>query len=249
MRILGAVQGDYGKRIIEHLKVWSAKEWVIETVTLPRALPMVIDDVDEFVPSDVAHAELLLALIESEGAAQLVPALARLCGAKASIVPVDNPTWLPLGLQNQIQQELGKAGVSAVFPKTFCTLTESSVGFRSNAQSYDDGVIASFARHFGKPGLELRLDQKGEKIMAVSVERGSPCGSAHHLAEKLVGMTVKEAVPLAGLIVHQYPCLASMQQDEIDKGIFEPVMNISGYVMNDEVERVLQSTGIRSYDS
>ncbi len=239
MRILAAVQGDYGRRIVEHLKAWSPEEWLIETVTIPRALPMVIDEPDEFVPLDVARAELLLALIESEGAAQLVPALAKLCGARAAIVPVDNPTWLPLGLQNQIEQELGKAGVSAVFPKTFCTLTESSAGFRSNAQSYDDQVIASFARHFGRPRLKFEVDQTGEKIIAVTVERGSPCGSTHHVAEKLVGMAVKEAVPRAGLIVHQYPCLASMQQDEIDKGVFEPVMNISGYVMNDEIERVL----------
>ena len=241
MRILAVVQGDYGKRIVEHLKVWSPQEWVIETVTMPRALPIVIDEPDEFVPSDVARAELLLALIESEGAAQLVPALASLCGAKAAIMPVDNPTWLPLGLQNQIHQELGRAGVNAVFPKTFCTLTENSTGFRSNAQFYDDEVIDSFAKHFGRPRLKLSLDQKGERIMTVTVERGSPCGSTHHVAEKLVGMMIKEAVPRAGLIVHQYPCLASMQQDEIDKGIFEPVMNISGYVMNNEIERVLQS--------
>ncbi|MFC2005221.1 DUF166 domain-containing protein [Chloroflexota bacterium] len=239
MRILTVVQGDYGKRITEHLKAWSPEEWEIETVTIPRALPMVIDEPDEFLPSDVARAELLLVLSESEGAAQLVPALARLCGAKAAIVPVDNPTWLPLGLQSQIQRELGQAGVSAVFPKTFCTLTESSAGFRSNAQSYDDEVIASFARHFGQPSLTLEVDPEGEKITAVTVERGSPCGSTHHAAEKLVGMAVEEAVPRAGLIVHQYPCLASMQQDEIDKGIFEPVMNISGYVMNDEIEKVL----------
>ena len=249
MLILSVVQGDYGNRIIEHLKVWSPKEWIIETLALPRTLPMVIDEPEEFVPSDVARAELLLALIESEGAAQLIPALASLCGAKAAIVPVDNPEWLSLGLQNQIQQELSKAGVSAVFPKTFCTLTENSTGFRSHAQFYDDKVIASFARHFGRPSLELRLDKKGEKIVAATVERGSPCGSSHHVAEKLVGMAVKEAVPRAGLIVHQYPCLASMQQDEIDKGTFEPLMNISGYVMNDEIERELQSRSKSSSDN
>lgn len=239
MRILTVVQGDYGRRIVEHLKVWSPREWVIETVAIPRALPMVVDEPDEFVPSDVAQADLLLGLSESEGAAQLVPALASLCGAKAVIVPVDNPNWLPLGLKNQIQQELGRNGVSAVFPKTFCTLTENSSGFRSHVQFYDNGVIASFAKHFGKPRLKLRVDQKGEKITSVIVERGSPCGSTRHVAEKLVGMAVKETVPHAGLIVHQYPCLASMQSDEIDKGVFEPVMNISGYVMNDEVERAL----------
>ncbi len=237
MRILIAMQRDYGRRIIRHINEFAPKDWVVETMALPRALPLVIDEPEEFLPSDIPHAELLLVLVESESAAQLVPALARLSGAKAALVPVDNPTWLPLGLQNQIGQELSKAGVSAVFPKTFCTLTETSVGFRGNARSYDDEVIASFAKHFGKPRLKLVLDQQEGKIVAVTVERGSPCGSTHHVAERLVDMAIKEVVPLAGLVVHQYPCLASMQRDEIDKNTFEPVMNISGYVMNEEVER------------
>jgi hypothetical protein len=52
----------------------------------------------------------------------------------------------------------------------------------------------------------------------------------------MVGMSVNDVVPRAGLVVHQFPCLASMQQEEIDKGVFEPLMNISGYVMNEGVE-------------
>ena len=89
------------------------------------------------------------------------------------------------------------------------------------------------------PKLRVELDDKGEKITAVTVERGSPCGSTLQAAEKLVGMTVKEVVPRAGLIVHQFPCLASMQQDEMEPGVFEPLMAISGYIVNDEVERAL----------
>lgn len=37
--------------------------------------------------------------------------------------------------------------------------------------------------------------------------------------------------------------LAAMQQEDIDRGVFEPFMNISGYVMNDEVERGLKRAG------
>ncbi len=237
MKILAALQGEYGKRIVGHLKAHAPGDWTIETVTLPPRLPMVIDEPEDFLPSDVTSAELLLALIGSDGAAQLVPALAKLCGARAVIVPVDDPAWLPPGLQNQIEQELARDEVKAAFPRTFCTLTESSAGFRSNARRFDDELIAVFGRHFGRPELRIEVDGNSEKITAVEVERGSPCGSTHHLAEKLVGLTVKEAVPRAGLIVHQFPCLASMQQDEIESGVFEPLMSISGYVANDEVER------------
>ncbi len=243
MRILAAIQGEYGKRITENLKNRSPEDWVIEILTLPRALPVLIDEPEEFLPSDIHSAELLLALIESDGAAQLIAALARLSGAKSVIVPVDNPVWLPPGLQNQVEQELERDGVRAVFPRTFCTLTENSYGFRGNARPYNDEVISSFAGVFGRPRLRLTLDDSGERITEVTVERGSPCGSTRHAAGKLAGMTVEEAMPRAGLIVHQFPCLASMQQEEIDRGVFEPFMNISGYVMNDEVERGLKSAG------
>jgi hypothetical protein len=243
MRILAAVQGEYGKRIAENVSKRLPDGWGMETVNLPRSLPMLIDEPEEFLPSGIPSAELLLGLIESDGAAQLIPALSRVSGVKSAVVPVDNPAWLPLGLQNQIEEETARRGVKSVFPRTFCTLTESSTGFRANAVSYDDEIISSFARYFGRPKLKIILDGKGENIIEVIVERGAPCGSTHHSAEKLTGMAVNEAVPRAGLTVHQYPCLASMQQEEIDRGVFEPFMNISGYVMNDEVEERLKPYG------
>jgi len=194
-----------------------------------------------FYPQIVPDAELLLALVESEGAAQLVSALASLVSVKAVIVPVDNPSWLPQGLQNQLRQELTEKKINVVFPKTFCTLTENSAGFHRKVQPYQDQIIAAFARYFGRPRLKLIIDPEEKQVKEVTVERGSPCGSTHYLAEKLVGMPVAELLPRAGLIVHQFPCLASMQMDEIDEGIFEPVMGISGYVVNTEIAQGLNA--------
>jgi hypothetical protein len=241
MRILAALQGEYGKRIAENIQAHSPGDWTVETLKLPPRLPMVIDEPEEFLPSNIPGAELLLALIESDGAAQLVPALAKACGAKAVIVPVDDSSWLPPGLQSQIESEMSRDGVTSVFPRTFCTLTENSAGFRGRAVPYDNGLIAGFGRHFGRPRLRIELDGNGEKIKSVTVERGAPCGSTFHAAEKLAGIAADEAVPRAGLTVHQFPCLASMQQEEIDAGMLEYLMAISGYVMNEEVERALNS--------
>ena len=240
MKILAAVQGEYGKRIAENVSQRMPGNWELETITLPKALPVLIDEPEEFLPSGIPSADLLLGLIESDGAAQLVPAIARISGVKSAIVPVDNPVWLPLGLQGQIEQEMARDGIKSVYPRTFCTLTETCVGYRHTILSYDDEMISLFARYFGRPKLDITLDDSGEKITAVVVERGSACGSTHHAAEKMVGMSVGEVVPRAGLIVHQFPCLASMQQEEIDKGVFEPSMNVSGYVMNEGVETGLK---------
>ena len=70
----------------------------------------------------------------------------------------------------------------------------------------------------------------------MEVERGSPCGSSHHTAAGLIGIHADEAVPKAGLICHHYPCQASMQQEQIDKALYDTLMHLSGYVVNEDVE-------------
>jgi hypothetical protein len=240
MRILALVQGQYGDRIVQNLRQRSPQEWSIKAITAPHVLPPIVDEPAEFLPSVIPQADLLLALTESPGAAQLIPAMARLSGAKSVIAPIDNSAWLPLGLRNQLQRELAELGVTAVFPKTFCTLAEHSAGFRGSAEPHDDERIASFARHFGRPKLKINVDPRNGNIIEVMVNRGAPCGSTHFAADRMVGMPLQEAVPRAGLIVHHYPCLASMQPEQIDDDLLETLMHISGYVMNEEVEREIQ---------
>ena len=237
MRILALHQGHYGERIVGHIKESAPEGWVIEVISPPRALPIVIDEPEEFLPSDIPQADLLLAMSESPETAQLVPAIARLSGVKAVIMPVDNSAWLPLGLQNELRREIAGMGVTAVFPRTFCTLTENTVGYGNDVENYDNQSIASFARYFGRPSLKIEVDAQGTRITGVKVERSAPCGSTHYVAEKLMGLLVEEAVPQAGLHAHHYPCLASMQMEPTG----DTLMHISGYVVNDEVERELRT--------
>ena len=237
MRILALHHGHYGERIVGHIQRTAPEGWVIEVISPPRALPIVIDEPEEFLPSDIPQADLLLAMSESPETAQLVPAIARLSGVKAVIMPVDNSAWLPLGLQNELRREIAGMGVTAVFPRTFCTLTENTVGYGNDVENYDNQSIASFARYFGRPSLKIEVDAQGTRITGVKVERSAPCGSTHYVAEKLMGLLVEEAVPQAGLHAHHYPCLASMQMEPTG----DTLMHISGYVVNDEVERELRT--------
>jgi len=231
MRILALHQGHYGERIFQHIQRVAPKDWILELIIPPRALPVVIDEPEEFLPSDIPQADLLLAMSESQETAQLVPAIARLSEVGAVIMPVDNSAWLPLGLQNELRREIAAMGATAVFPRTFCTLTENTIGYGNDVEDYDSKHIASFARCFGRPRLKIELDAAGTKIIRVEVERSAPCGSTHYVAEKLVGRPVAEAVPQAGLYAHHYPCLASMQMEATG----DTLMHISGYVVNDEV--------------
>jgi len=236
MRILAMFQGNYGERIVKHISEQAPQGWTMNTIAVPRALPPIVEEPEDFLPSDIPQCDLLLAMIESPGAAQLIPTVVKLSKAKAVIAPIDNSAWLPAGLKNQLRRELVEKGVVAVFPKTFCTLTEHSAGFRRSAEPYNDEIVASFAKHFGKPKLKIKVDPRSRTIAEVTVERGAPCGSTRFVAQKLVGMPVDKAIPQAGLIAHHYPCLASMQQEQLDDRLFDTLMHISGYVMNEEVE-------------
>jgi len=233
MRILILQQGHYGQRVVEFIRKSAPQDWSIEVINPPQTLPIIIDDPEDFLPSNITQADIVLALCESSETAQLVPSIANLSQVKAVILPIDNSEWLPLGLKNQLQQEISRLEIASVFPKTFCTLTEKTTGLGDEVETYDNKYIASFASYFGMPKLRIKVDSSKKTITEVIVERSAPCGSTHWVAEKLVGVLLKDAVPQAGLHTHHFPCLASMHMEPNG----ETLMHISGHVVNNEVER------------
>lgn len=236
-RILAIVQGPYGRRIVENIRKRAPEGWSVEAIEVAPRLPAIVDEPDEFLPKEIPQADLVLGLVESPGAAQLIPEVVKRSAARAAIAPIDNSAWLPTGLKNQLKSELASMGVASAFPKTFCTLTEETYGFRHFAEPYNDEAVATFARHFGRPKMKITVDPKTRKVTKVEVERGAPCGSTHYTAARLVGLTADEAAVKSGLICHHYPCLASMAKEQIDTTLFDTLMHISGYVMQEEVDR------------
>jgi len=236
MRIYAVVQGRYGKRMVQNIRQHGPPSWQVEVYeALPR-LPIIIDEPAEFLPTSPPPADLLLSLGEDPGVAQLIPDLVKLTGAKAVIAPIDRSEWLPQGLKNQLKRDLEAMVVAAIFPKPFCTLTETSCGFRRAAETYDNELIAQFARHFGAPRLKIAVDEETKTIAQVTVERGTPCGCTFFVAERLEGVSVEEAEYKAGLLHHHYPCLASMQQEQIDDVLRDTLMHVSGYILKEAVE-------------
>lgn len=235
LRILAVVQGNFGTRKVENIRSHGPSDWTVEVFTPPRALPQIIDEPEEFLPEELPRADLLLYLGESPGAAQLVPAMASLSGARAVVAPIDNSAWLPPGLANQLQRELDAMGIASVFPKPFCTLTPDSHGYRRSSRNYDNELISSFARHFGKPQLKITVNPETRKIEAVDVIRDAACGSVRHVAQGLVGVSADEAEFEAGMHHHHYPCLAAMVREQIDDRLFDTLMHVAGFIIRDEV--------------
>jgi hypothetical protein len=235
MKILVLTQGPYGERIARNLRETGPSDWIVKEIALPKRLPALIEEPEEFMPTNVPQADLLLAAGESPGAAQLVSEFVKRSGARSVIAPIDNSAWLPPGLANQLKTELAGMGVAAVFPKPFCSLTENSYGFRRAAQPYRDELIAEFARHFGRPKLKIRVNPETRLIEHVEVLRNSACGGVAHAAKGMVGLHADEADTKAGLILHHYPCLCSMNQEWLDDRLYDTLMHASGYIINDEV--------------
>jgi hypothetical protein len=226
MRIFAVTQGEYGDRIVRNIKRNSPSHWLVEKYTVPRNLPIIIDEPNDFLPKNPPMVDLLIPLSESPSLAQLIPDFAKITKTRAVIVPIDNHNWVPSGMRNQIIKELDKSNLPHVFPKPFCTLEPKT----------ENAIINSFARFFGKPELKITVENK--IIKKVEVLRGAPCGCSNFVAEKLVGVSEDNAVLQSGIFFHNYPCLASM---EWDLEVNETLMHIAGFEIKKAVGKALRS--------
>ncbi len=230
MRILAVVTGEYGRRIAKNVREYGPTTWVLNEWTAPSHFPIVIDEPRDFLPNSLPAADLVLALGEHPGIAELLPEVARLTGAQAVIAPVDRLEWMPKGLMNQLRGWLKEIGVTSVFPKPFCSLTENSYSVRGQRVEYDQPLIAEFSRFFGKPRVRATVDKTTRVISAAEVERDAACGCIRYVANGIVGTQVDDAEFKAGMLHHHYPCLASMG---IDSDYSDTLMHVSGDLARD----------------
>ncbi len=239
MNLLCLYQGLYGQRIIKNLHFRAPYNWQISELELPRVLPVIVDEPEEFLPPELPSADLLLHMGEASQAAQLLPDTIQLTGARAVIAPIDNDTWIPTGLRRQLRRELNSLGAAIVFPVPFCALTEDLIISEHILEPKQLDVLMGFVRHFGRPRLRI-IPGNNETISAVIVERGASCGSSQYAAERLRGIPLAEAVPQGGLICLHYPCLASMQPTKPQAGV-ENLMHLSGVIFNEELEMAIKN--------
>ena len=101
--VLAVTQGLWGKRIAANVRRCAPAGWTVEAWPAPSRLPLVIDDPDDFLPKTLPPADLLLALGEVPGLAQLLPELVRRSGASAVIVAIDHTSAMPAGLESQLR--------------------------------------------------------------------------------------------------------------------------------------------------
>ena len=236
LSLLAVTQAQWGERSAANIDRYKPEGWQVYRWAAPRALPVVIDDPDDYLPATLPHADLVVALGETAGVVQLLPDIVRLARAQAVLVPIDRSESVPAGLVKQLRQWLDEMGVAAVFPRPFCSLTETTINRPPIVESYDVPLVREFARYFGQPAFEVTADASGQ-VGAVRVERDAACGCARYVAESLVGKRVSEAEYESGMLHHHYPCLASMNKEPDYK---DTLMHVSGHALRDAIKEQIQ---------
>jgi thymidylate synthase len=230
MRILAIISGEYGRRHVENIRTHRLDVWEIETWNSPAVLPPVIDYPEDYLPESFKPADLILSFAEHKGVAELLPDIAEMTGASGVVVAVDNEAWLPRGLARQLHEWLDRIGVACATPKPLCSLTARDFGVtRRQRQPYESPVISEFASFFGKPELEITVDEKTRTIKSADVRRDAVCGCTRYVAEGIVGISVDDVEEKAGLLHHHYPCLASMVK--LDDFNHDTLMHESGHIL------------------
>ncbi len=208
MQILALVTGEFGHRAVRNIRKHAPKEWTINTWQTPKTLPPMIDYPEDHLPDGFPQTDLILSFAEIKGVAELLPDIARLSGAKAVIVAVNNETWLPLGLGHQLRGWLEDIDVVCAAPRPLCSLTGHDYGVtRRDCIGFESPEISGFARFFGKPDLEIKLDAETKKIVSAEVKRNAVCGNTRHVAKQIIGLSTDEVLDKANLLHKHFPCL------------------------------------------
>ncbi len=233
MRLLAVITGEYGQRHVDNIRAHGPDDWEILVWRAPATYPPIVDYPEDYVPETLPQVDLVLALGEDKGVAELLPEVVKRTEARAVIAPTDREAWLPRGLARQLRGWLAEMDVKCATPKPLCSLTESHYNVKKHRVGFESPLIAEFARFFGRPKVRVIVDPETHDIREIEVLRDAVCGCARHVARELVGVPADEAERLAGLLHHHYPCLASMG---IDDDFNDTIMHVSGNILKEEIK-------------
>ena len=229
----------------EKLKGYAPSIYYYEKVG--ENVPEFIEEPLEFLPKKLPSVDFLVVVGIHQDLLSGLPEYAEQNGIKAVIVPIENPKWVPPGLQVQVLKEFENKEIQAAFPKPFCGLSKqlndlNQVGFHLTKEH---DYIHEFIDYFqiGVPIVSFLLSKDGKSIENACVIQSAPCGSTYYVVQQLKskyfengkqdGLTLNERVSKAH---HAYPCNASMDQDSVLK---DTILHLGGLLIRNAVRKEL----------
>ncbi|MFX1574411.1 MAG: DUF166 domain-containing protein [Promethearchaeota archaeon] len=230
----------------EHVKSFAGSIYFYEKIG--ENIPDFIEEPEQFLPKNLPQVDFILVVgIHQDLLSGLPYYLKDKKSVKAVIVPIEDPKWVPAGLQVQVLEEFEKYGIQAAFPKPFCSLSRelneyNKVGFNLTKEH---NYVYEFIDYFkiGVPIVSLLLSKDGESIEDTCVLQSAPCGSSYYVCQQLKSkyfkngksgdLSLNERISKAH---HAYPCNASMDQDSILK---DSILHVGGYLIRNAIRREL----------
>jgi len=235
LRLLTVTQGEWGERVAANIDYSCPAYWTQYRYWVSNPLPPIIDEPANYLPASLPAVDLVLVLGETPELARLIPGIVQQTGARSVIVPIDDNASLPPAVMLQLSGWLADLGAAAVFPKPFCSLTQTSYSLPPIRVAYDDSFIREFARVFGQPVLEASLSSQDTVRLAVT--RDAACGCAHYAAQALTNQPLTFATDEVVMLHHHFPCLASTDQDP-DYG--DSLRRVSSRILREAVKAELR---------
>ena len=227
----------------EHLTSYAGSIFFYEKIG--ENIPDFIEDPEEFLPQNLPEVDFLLVVGIHQDLLSGLPDYLKDKGVKAVIVPIEDPKWVPAGLQTQVLEEFEMNGIQAAFPKPFCALSRelnenNKIGFHLTKER---DYIYKFIEHFkiGVPIVSFLLSKDGKSIEDSCVLQSAPCGSTYYILQQLKAKYIENGGELSlneriSKAHHAYPCNASMDQDSILK---DSCLHVAGYLVRNSIRREL----------
>ncbi|MFW9909072.1 MAG: DUF166 domain-containing protein [Candidatus Thorarchaeota archaeon] len=181
--------------------------------------PTIIEDPEEYFKDiRLTECDILLVVAIHHDLLASIDILVEATGAKAVLVPIEDPSWVPPGLREQVRETLNKMGVESAFPKPFCTL---ELGEGKLIDEFIETYKLGRPVHF--------VDMKGQFIAEIGPLRSAPCGCTWYVSQKIRGKSISDTDALFDEIAkahHSYPCTASMAKD---REVGDALLHVAGY--------------------
>ncbi|MFB0562234.1 MAG: DUF166 domain-containing protein [Candidatus Lokiarchaeia archaeon] len=193
----------------------------------PDNLPTFIEEPEKYLPENPPQCDIIIAVGLHQDLLASIPVLVERTKAKGVIVPLEDPNWVPPGLQKQVEEELNSMSVAHAFPKPFCLLEESG----------HNTIIDEFIQRYkiGKPVVEVTVDD--DVITHTKTLRSAPCGSTWYVMKQIEKRSIQGINERISEAHHAYPCTASMQ---IDKILGDTILHVAGYAIRGAIQEAIE---------
>ncbi|MFW9938224.1 MAG: DUF166 domain-containing protein [Candidatus Thorarchaeota archaeon] len=229
----------------EYVKSFSNSIYFYEKIG--ENVPEFIEEPETYLPKKLPAIDFLIVVGIHQDLLSGLPYYLRESGIKAVLIPIEDPKWVPAGLQVQVLEEFEKYDIQAAFPKPFCSLSKelnqyNKIGFNlTKKHNYINEFIDYYK--IGVPIVSFLVSKDGKSIEDTCVIQSAPCGSTYYIIQQLKSryfkngksgnISLNERISKAH---HAYPCNASMDQDSILK---DSILHVGGYLVRNAIRREL----------